>query len=158
MLAYRTRSFLLVSSLSALVATVGCGGNVVVDRGGEPSGAGGAGGGTGEGSGASQSNGSSSQPPSQYGTPTVACTVKTGKFFVCAQDFGGATADKLLASCHAEKGQVVDHCPAAGTIGCCAVHEPQFGLVEECAYGSGITSKQFEQACSSAKGTFTITP
>lgn len=160
---YRARSAFLLSSfsLSVLVATAGCGGNVVVDHGGDssgPGGAGGSGGTTGPGAGGSQSTSSSSQPPSQYGTPTVACVEKAGKLIICAQGFGDDPTQKLEKSCHESKSQIVDHCSAEGTLGCCGLTVPKFGFVEECVYGDGITAKQFEQTCVAQKGKFTTSP
>jgi hypothetical protein len=136
-------SFALALSLPIAALGVGCGGNVVVDHGGDGDG---------------DTGGSSSHPPSQFGTPDGACIVKTAGIEICEQifDAGPVVAAELKKSCSASHGETVTACSTSGLIGCCLLHESALKL-EECFYG-GMSATQVKQSCSEQNGKFTSSP
>jgi hypothetical protein len=128
--------------LFAALPLVACGGNVVVDHGGDTSGSGGAGG--------------SSSSPSMYGTPTAACDINMGGLHVCEQAFdtkGGAAVSQACPG----TGHSIPACPAAGLSGCCLLQSPGIGEVEECLYG-GLPTSEFQKACQQQHGKFSTSP
>jgi hypothetical protein len=137
---------LLTLLLLSAIPFIGCGGNVIVDHGGDTSGSGDGG-----------SSGSvGSGPPSMNGTPTVACKVTTSGLTECIQVFDTAAASTIRQGCSEMQGNLISACPAQGALGCCTISESSV-VFEQCIY-SEVTAPEFEKACHAERGTFSASP
>ncbi len=130
----------IVLALASL--ELGCGGNVVIDHGGN--GQGGSGGG--------------SSGASMLGTPETACILNESGLKLCEQIFNAPAneVESIKQGCASSNGKLVAACSADGVVGCCVI-EVGVAKVEECFY-SGLSLMDAQTACQGQNGTFSTSP